>query len=440
MHLPKHLIHEKLLNDKHKTQFYSLLASSFEGTSQDLESLSILVEQQLSLWTPLCKRSETLSFLLHSASKQSVATLMRLLKESLATDSAFEKGPMGTTSPSANITRLDDVKKCQYLIFHVCKLASIQKNYSCVQQYDNKTFLKISENLKDYQNELIQSRVEWINNLVLKSILAEEWGHFKEPKDKFKRCSNGLSMYIVQMSRLVHELDDFPVYASVFQGVFECTFKRLASLYVEILSVVSRARILQYKVDVITLVLIGLHFSYSFGPLGIQGINVLLNGLLKTLALFVGPPDEAINYFRKSTSGAEMESITGHGFYNWEAFKNIFNVEIISISERFRNRDDIKTNKFIDPRFLVQTVFAQNMSMDRIYEINLDEIYVKSLQLSVAGDGNGRSDPSKADSMMILSFRHEVRDFEYPPLTDDDKVAKQKLETFLKTWGKNQTV
>ena len=405
------------------------------------------MEQQLSLWTPLCKTSETLSFLLHSASKQSVATLMRLLKESLATYSAsfsssssFEEGPMGTTSPSANITMLDDVKKYQYLIFHVCKLASIQKNYSCVQQYDNKIFLKISENLKDYQNELIQSRVEWINNLVLKSILAEEWGHFKEPKDKFKRCSNGLSMYIVQMSRLVHELDDFPVYASVFQGVFERTFKRLACLYVEILSVVSRARILQYKVDVITLVLIGLHFSYSFGPLGIQGINVLLNGLLKTLALFVGPPDEAINYFRKSTSSAGIESRTGHGFFNWEAFKNIFDVEIISISERFRNRDDIKTNKFIDPRFLVQTVFSQNISMDRIYEINLDEIYVKALQVSVAQDGNGRSDPSKTDSMMILSFRHEVRDFEYPPLTDDDEVAKQKLETFLKTWGKNQTV
>ena len=185
VHMPKHLIHEKLLNDKHKTQFYSLLAGSFEGIPQDSKSLSTLVEQQLSLWTPLCKTSETLSFLLHSASKQNVATLMRLLKESLATYSASfssssscEEGPGGTTNPSTNIAMLDDVKKYQYLIFHVCKLASIHKNYACVQQYDNKIFLEISENLKDYQNELIQNRVEWINNLVLKSILAEEWGHF----------------------------------------------------------------------------------------------------------------------------------------------------------------------------------------------------------------------------------------------------------------------
>ena len=78
--------------------------------------------------------------------------------------------------------------------------------------------------------------------------------------------------------------------------------------------------------------------------------------------------------------------------------------------------------------------------MDSIYEINLDEVYVKALQASAAQDSNGRSDPSKTDSMMILSFRHEVRDFEYPPLTEDDEVAKEKLETFLKTWGKNQTV
>ena len=43
-----------------------------------------------------------------------------------------------------------------------------------------------------------------------------EWSHFKDPRDKFKRYSNGLAMYIVHMSTLCNELNDLKVYSNIF--------------------------------------------------------------------------------------------------------------------------------------------------------------------------------------------------------------------------------
>ena len=37
---------------------------------------------------------------------------------------------------------------------------------------------------------------------------------------------------------------------------------------------------------------------------------------------------------------------------------------------------------------------------------------------------------SKADSILIVSSRHEFQSVEYPPLTEDDEITKKKLNDF----------
>ena len=47
---------------------------------------------------------------------------------------------------------------------------------------------------------------------------------------------------------------------------------------------------------------------------------------------------------------------------------------------------------------------------------------------------------SKADSILIVSRRHELQDIEYPPMTKDDEIVKKKLEMYFKSIGNNQTI
>ena len=77
--IPKYLIETKLLSEENKDKFYSLLVSSFERRQHQIESLYIEVENQLNLWSSLCKENETLSFLLKTASKNSINKLIQLI-------------------------------------------------------------------------------------------------------------------------------------------------------------------------------------------------------------------------------------------------------------------------------------------------------------------------------------------------------------------------
>ena len=92
--------------------------------------------------------------------------------------------------------------------------------YMQIQNFDKTIVLEINRILYIYQQKLFENRMLNIHNLVINSILCEEWGHFKDPRDKFKRCSNGLTMYIVNISTLCYELNDFEVYANIFIQIF----------------------------------------------------------------------------------------------------------------------------------------------------------------------------------------------------------------------------
>ena len=79
----KYLIETKLLSEENKDKFYSLLVSSFERRQHQIESLYIEVENQLNLWLSLCKENETLSFLLKTASKNSINKLIQLIQDKI---------------------------------------------------------------------------------------------------------------------------------------------------------------------------------------------------------------------------------------------------------------------------------------------------------------------------------------------------------------------
>ena len=81
--IPKYLIETKLLSEENKDKFYSLLVSSFERRQHQIESLYIEVENQLNLWLSLCKENETLSFLLKTASKNSINKLIQLIQDKI---------------------------------------------------------------------------------------------------------------------------------------------------------------------------------------------------------------------------------------------------------------------------------------------------------------------------------------------------------------------
>ena len=83
-------------------------------------------------------------------------------------------------------------EKYQFLIYHINILTSICNMYVQIQNYDKSIVLKINDILQIYQDKLIENRMLHMNNLVIQSILSEEWSHFKDPRDKFKRYSNGL--------------------------------------------------------------------------------------------------------------------------------------------------------------------------------------------------------------------------------------------------------
>ena len=314
--------------------------------------------------------------------------------------------------------------------------------YVQIQNYDKSIVLKINDILQIYQDKLIENRMLHMNNLVIQSILSEEWSHFKDPRDKFKRYSNGLAMYIVHMSTLCNELNDLKVYSNIFIQIFEATFHKLTLLYVHLVNVVNRARVVQYRVDILSLISIGLHFLYSdYGCSITNNINQMLNKLMITLTLFVGPVEPIIQYL-KSKPNSNDTNVTDDNndisFLQQNDFNNIFDIEYISMDQRFQNRRNS------NPIQLVQTIFSKGkkMKLENIMEtIDLNHsLWSKTLIAAMEHTSDNYINLSKADSILIVSRRHELQDIEYPPMTKDDEIVKKKLEMYFKSIGNNQTI
>ena len=62
--------------------------------------------------------------------------------------------------------------------------------YVQIQNYDKSIVLKINDILQIYQDKLIENRMLHMNNLVIQSILSEEWSHFKD---------QGINLNVIQM-------------------------------------------------------------------------------------------------------------------------------------------------------------------------------------------------------------------------------------------------
>ena len=458
--IPKYLIETKLLSEENKDKFYSLLVSSFERRQHQIESLYIEVENQLNLWLSLCKENETLSFLLKTASKNSINKLIQLIQDKITSSNNNNNNNNNNDDDVLNeikeeeelqqqdtdIIIYDLIKnhgeKYQFLIYHINILTSICNMYVQIQNYDKSIVLKINDILQIYQDKLIENRMLHMNNLVIQSILSEEWSHFKDPRDKFKRYSNGLAMYIVHMSTLCNELNDLKVYSNIFIQIFEATFHKLTLLYVHLVNVVNRARVVQYRVDILSLISIGLHFLYSdYGCSITNNINKMLNKLMITLTLFVGPVEPIIQYL-KSKPNSNDTNVTDDNndisFLQQNDFNNIFDIENISMDQRFQNRRNS------NPIQLVQTIFSKGkkIKLENIMEtIDLNHsLWSKTLIAAMEHTSDNYINLSKADSILIVSRRHELQDIEYPPMTKDDEIVKKKLEMYFKSIGNNQTI
>ncbi len=451
--VPKHFIQSKLLSDQNKNKFYSLLVSSFERRKHKIDSLYIEVECQLKLWLPLCKENIMLSFLLVSASRNSINQLINLIKSKIIFASstteenelnilADDKNPKFNDGESLTQTTYELIEnegeKYQFLIYHINKLKAVQNMYMQIQNFDKTIVLEINRILYIYQQKLFENRMLNIHNLVINSILCEEWGHFKDPRDKFKRCSNGLTMYIVNISTLCSELNDFEVYANIFIQIFEKSFSELTLLYVELINIVSRARVLQYRIDVLVLIILGLHFVKTIASVNnnvvCNRINEMLNKLMITLTLFIGPPDAIIEYLRSGNETKIRPQNSHVSFLQREQIDSIFHIESLSMAERFQCRHNA------DPIKLVQTFFSKKITMNQLIDAIDSNHPIWTNTLMAAIEHTNYTAVSKADSILIVSSRHEFQSVEYPPLTEDDEITKKKLNEFFKSIGNSKTV
>ena len=100
-----------------------------------------------------------------------------------------------------------------------------------------------------------------------------------------------------------------------------------------------------------------MHFLYSdYGCSITNNINKMLNKLMITLTLFVGPVEPIIQYL-KSKPNSNDTNVTDDNndisFLQQNDFDNIFDIENISMDQRFQNRRNS------NPIQLVQTIFSK---------------------------------------------------------------------------------
>ena len=395
-------LEETFHTETNQTRVYSAMCSMFDRLKglENKEKVPLKVKDTVALWTPICKGSPVLSQFLNSAVSR---FLDGKADDALAAVTSFEGADVNSVC-SALASCID-----------------LRNFWVLRDSHDPSVARVLTSAIASFEQRLADAMVEHHRRAILSTLCVENWESFRPNRYKFQRCTPTVSMWVVNMVGMVGDedgllcLSDEKVRVSVLAKVFLATFETITNFYCRLPQHLSRGRWTQLRVDVLTLVCASMAFlkSKRLNLFQLDGFSRALDGhcttLLGLLALLDAPVDAVIG------SLSSMASDQGACYkYPSAGVKSL--CEFLGVEEIVAAKAPL--------RFMsVSSSFCSLCGIEGFCTVEIGTGLWKALLEELPF--------SKKECLSIVSMRHELGSFDYPPLAEGQESDKAKLRDFL---------
>jgi hypothetical protein len=376
--------------------------TSFQDDERALKKWEERAVAALQLWSPFSAQDATLSHCLDVAAGPTVLQYAQFELEAFKRKSA--------ASPT------------KVLLDHCQRVDALLTMWTKRTWHDADVASKLDATLSEMIAGVVVRAANMSRDAIITTLFYEPWDHYRPGRDKFSRCTSTISMWIVNMGRLLEELLKLPRKQSlVFSQVFAECLATFVPLLCQLSEDVSRGRWPQYRIDVLTVLSASLAFMQTISlaeyPELFRDVDNMCTILLTNLALLYAPVDTVLAHL-----GTD---------YVIPAEIACPSPSLMSLREFLKVRPFPTVLTGPEILLLVDEVFCEEYRMSDFSTLDLVPIWADILSSSPL---------SRVEASAIVSRRHEIKTYEYPPLTEEQDKDKVKLENYFKEQGMNQTV